>query len=195
MKPLILLFAWLVAACSLAATSPVVAVLSPAGETVCSAFAVQPRRLLTAAHCVRPGAERVAFAFRAQLTTGTETASVLRRNPDQDWAVLVPDIELPPLVIAEPSPGPLAVQAARADWALAFGVLLESYYAGQAADGSDIRQWFAALDVEPGWSGSPILQGGRVVGILQTCRGAQWPSKRCARPGFVTFFPVSAVPL
>jgi len=194
-RALVLLLAWLVVACSLAASSPVVAVTSPSGETVCSAFAVRSHRLLTAAHCVRPDADRVAFVRRAPVTLGVEFASVVRVSRDQDWAVLSPLVELPELVIAEPAPGPLAVEAARPGWSVTLGHLLESYYSGTATDGSDVRRWAAALDVEPGWSGSPVLQAGHVVGILQACRGEQWPRKACVRPGFATFFPASAVPL
>lgn len=191
-RALVLLVAWLAVACSLAATSPVVAITAPSGEIVCSAFAARGR-LLTAAHCVHR--DPVAFLRQAPVTVGVEYASVLQLNPDQDWAVLQPSVELPELVIAEPAPGAVAVEAARNDWEWEFGELLESYYAGRAADGSDIRRWFAALDAEPGWSGSPVLQRDLVVGILQTCRGAEWPAKTCDRPGFVTFFPASAVPL
>ncbi len=187
-----LLFAWLVVACSMAATSPVVAITSPGGETICSAFAARGR-LVTAAHCVKR--DPVSFVRQAPVALGVEYARVMRVDRDQDWAVLEPSIELPELVIGEPSLGPLAVEAARADWSVGFGQLLESYYAGNAIDGSDIRRWSAALDVDPGWSGSPIIQNGQAVGLLQSCRGAEWPRKGCARPGFAVFFPASQVPL
>jgi hypothetical protein len=191
-RALFLLFAWLAVACSLAATSPVVAVVSASGETICSAFAVRGR-LVTAAHCVH--SDPVSFIRQAPITSGVDYASVVQLNPDQDWAVLQPTIELPELVIGAPSPGPLSVLPARDDWQEAFGTLLESYYAGNAIDGSELRQWSAQLDAEPGWSGSPVLQHGYVVGVLQRCRGAQHPVKTCDRPGYIRFFPASAVAL
>jgi hypothetical protein len=159
---------------------------APSGETICSAFAARGR-LLTAAHCVHR--DPVSFVRQAPITFGAEYASVVRVDHSQDWAVLQLSVELPELVIAAPHPGEVSTQAARDDWAVAFGTLLESYYAGTAP------RWSAALDVEPGWSGSPVLQEGRVIGILQGCRGAEWPRKACARPGFVTFFPAASVPL
>jgi hypothetical protein len=96
---------------------------------------------------------------------------------------------LPEFDLAAPVPGEVSTVAAIADWEPVSGTLLDSYYAGETV------RWSAALDVEPGWSGAPIIQHGRAVGILQTCRGEEWPVERCARPGFVTFFPVLSVPI
>lgn len=193
-RAVVLLLAWLAVACALGPASPVVALVDASGAVRCSAFAVPHQRLLTAAHCVPEAARHVAFTTSPP-SWGVEYASVLARNAEQDWAVLEPTITLPELVIAEPELGPVQVQAARADWAVALGALLESYYAGNAIDGSDIRRWSASLDVEPGWSGSPVMQGGRAIGILQSCRGVNFPWKACYHPGFVVLFPASQVPL
>jgi hypothetical protein len=175
-----------IAACGEPApTSPVVAVVDAYGNTRCSAFATRGV-LLTAAHCVPGGTDNVSYRRRASYTVGVDRASVLLVNTEEDWAALDPGpgAALPEFALAEPQPGAVSTQAAIADWETAEGILGESYFAG------DSLRWSAALDVEPGWSGSPILQNGHAIGILQTCRGAEWPSKSCVRPGFVTFFPV-----
>lgn len=185
-RALALLCAWLVVACSIAATSPVVTLTASNGSAMCAAFAVQPRRLLTAAHCVR--ANPVTYVRTAPLAVGVEHAAVLRVNVVQDWAVLEPVAPLPAFSTAPPAPGELDVRGQA-------GSLLESYFDGFAPSGADALRWSAAVDVEPGWSGSPVLQHGRAVGILQTCRGELWPVKACLRPGFVTFFPAYEVPL
>jgi hypothetical protein len=168
--------------------SPVVALLDAAGDTRCSAFAARGM-LLTAAHCIPDGAESVDYLRRASYTVGVDRASVLLVSREEDWAVLDPgpDARLPEFSLADPVPGEVSTQAAIADWEPARGTLLESYYAGETV------RWSAELDVEPGWSGAPIIQHGRAVGILQTCRGETWPIERCVRPGFVTFFPVLSV--
>lgn len=186
MRALVLLCAWLAVACSVAATSPVVTITASDGAAVCTAFAVQPRRLLTAAHCVI--ADPVPYARTAPVVVGVERAAVLRVNADQDWAVLEPASALPTFATAQPTPGALTVRGQA-------GRLIEAYFDGLARDGSDLNRWSAAVDVVPGWSGSPVLQQGRAIGILQTCRGALWPVKTCDRPGFVTFWPAAAVPL
>lgn len=131
------------------------------------------------------------YLRQASWTAGVDRAAAWLVNREEDWAVLDPgpDAALPELSLAAPAPGVVSTQAAIADWQTVDGTLLESYYAGETV------RWSAALDVEPGWSGSPIIQHGRAVGILQTCRGEKWPIKTCERPGFVTFFPVLSVPI
>lgn len=185
-RVLLLFAAWLFVACSLASTSPVVSIVDASGSPTCSAFAVQPRRLVTAAHCVH--AQTTAYVRQAPVALGAEHARLIASNTSQDWAVLEPAVDLPTFATAAVTPGELAVQTSR-------GTVLESYFDGLAADGSDVRRWSAALDVVPGWSGSPVVQDGYAVGILQSCRGTLWPRKSCARPGFATFFPVTSVPL
>jgi hypothetical protein len=184
-RALVLLCAWLAVACSLAATSPVVTITAPNGSAICSAFAVQPNRLLTAAHCVHT--DPVRYERTAPVVVGLERAAVLRVNVDQDWAVLEPAAPLPVFATAAPVPGVLAVRDQ-------LGALREPYFDGFAPDGASVERWSAALDVVPGWSGSPVLQGGRAIGILQSCRGVLWPVKACARPGLAFFFPATAVP-
>lgn len=186
MRAVVLLVAWLAVACSLAAASPIVALQDAAGQTTCSAFAVQPRRLLTAAHCVH--GSPVTYSRDALLTLGAEQAAVVAIDRLQDWAVLEPQTPLPAFGVAEPTPGSVVIVAARSSVGSA-GRLLESYFAG------DVPRWAAATYAEPGWSGSPVLQHGLAVGILQSCRGETWPRKACAKPGFVTFFPAASVPL
>lgn len=171
-------------------TSPVVALLDEAGNTRCSAFATRGV-LMTAAHCVPDDAVDVSYLRRAGYTVGVDRALVVRSSREEDWAVLDPGpgAELPEFDLAEPVPGRVSTQAAIADWETVEGELLESYFAG------DSLRWSAALDVEPGWSGSPVLQYGRAIGILQECRGEAWPVEHCTRPGFVVFFPSLSVPI
>jgi hypothetical protein len=168
-----------------------VAVVDPWGNTICSAFAVEPRKLVTAAHCLRT--DPVRFERRASISFGYEVATPTRVSRDQDWAVLSTDADLPTLRVARPHHGLVSVVAAKHGRQSSTGRLLESFFAGVAADGSDVRRWSAELEVNPGWSGSPVVQDGFAVGVLQTCRGAKWPAKQCARPGFVTFFPIAEV--
>lgn len=177
---------WLVVACSLQPPSPVVSLVDARGSATCTAFAVQPRRLVTAAHCVH--GSTASYVRQAPVVLGVEQARLLASNAGQDWAVLEPASDLPTFAVAAPLPGLLAVQTSQ-------GSLLESYFDGLAADGSDVRRWSASIDVRPGWSGSPVLQHGLAVGILQSCRGTIWPRKACVRPGFATFFPTTQVPL
>jgi hypothetical protein len=188
---LAVLLALLGVGCTAATPSPVVGLVDRTGNTLCSAFAVAPRELVTAAHCLRM--DPIRFERRAPIAFGYEVAKPVRVNRDQDWAVLSTDADLPTLPVARPHHGLVSVLAAKPGWQSSTGRLLESFFAGFAADGSDVRRWSAELDVNPGWSGSPVVQDGAAVGVLQTCRGANWPAKQCARPGFVTFFPIAEV--
>ena len=191
----LLLFCALLVACATAATSPVVALTDGTGATICSAFAVRPERLLTAAHCVPQDAVEVTFVRHAPIALGRENASVLRANRDDDWAVLLPATPVPVAFgLAQAADGAVSIVPAIDNWRSTDGTVLESYFAG-LVDGVEVRRWSAAIDIAPGWSGSPLLQHGLAVGILQRCRGDAFPRKSCARPGFATFFPTESVTL
>lgn len=154
---------------------PVVGLALKADSPVrCGAVAIGPHRLVTAAHCV----DHLKLGETAYYVTkelwetpgmGTAQAKLAMIDPRTDIAYLQTEALLAPMDLRSARDGErVSVLSPRYDEAL-FGVLGQG--AGYFRD--------TTLDVQPGWSGSPIVgEDGKVVGIAVA---------RIAPPDFARF--------
>lgn len=145
----------------------------------CSAFAVGPRGLVTAAHCL-PGArlgdaiEYVSHDAWTRTAGGYALADVAYVDQSRDYAVLrtrAADAELVPLAIARAPAVAGAIVCARPapPFALACGAIVERV-------GAYLR---TTIDVRPGWSGAPVTDAsGLVVGLVTACESAELADAR-----------------
>lgn len=194
-------------ACTPAARSPLVQVTRwPATQARpepahCSGFAANlavGTRILTAGHCVAAYAigERVPVVTRQRwdhTSQGVRWARLERVDGRGDVAVLAPEdatmAELEALPVANRAPvhGELVRLQSGRYWAESRGVVEGRYYAdvgGQAGE-----RWSCTASIEPGWSGSAVLDAdGRVLGVVTSCQAVLTATDSVVcRPGFAAF--------
>ncbi len=194
-------------ACSAAVRSPFVQVtkwptMSPRPEPAhCSGFAVkldQGVRVLTAAHCAAAYAlgERVPLVTRHRwehTSRGVRWAWLESVDGMGDVAVLRPDaaamaeLEALPLARRAPLVGePVRLSSGRY-WAESRGVVEGRYYA-DVSGGVAGERWSCTATIEPGWSGSAVLDArGAVLGLVTSCQAVQSATEVICRPGFAAF--------
>jgi hypothetical protein len=148
-------------------------VMSTDGETTsghiftrpaCSAFAVAPHELVTAAHCLEPD-QKVAKIVDRDTWNSTASGFVAMRvksvDPVRDLAFLDSPVQFAPLRVRELDEGEhVTAVSAVYDWSKSQGAAMLAL--GNFRDSS--------LTIDFGWSGSPVLgDDGAVVGVISKC--------------------------
>ena len=158
--------------CSPAATSAI-HISSPGHE--CGAVAIGPHTALTAAHCVKWGAEKsTTWDVPGGASKPITVISAARSN---DLAVLYSADQFPSYsTIRRGLEGePVTAVSPVYQYARGQGVLQSSTDLGPAA-----LYWETDLTIVPGWSGSPVYgTDGKVIGVISSCSGVvMWVGSR-----------------
>jgi S1-C subfamily serine protease len=168
----------------------------------CSGFAVQADqgvRIMTAAHCVTGYAlgERVPVVTRdtwERTSRGVEWATLEAVDGGGDVATLRPDdaatgrLEALPLARRAPRAGePVRLLSGRY-WTESRGEVEGRYWADVEGLGAAER-WACSATIEPGWSGSAVLDAsGAVLGVVTSCKAVQNATGAVeCQPGFAAF--------
>lgn len=162
----------------------------------CSAFVARAgptfadARIYTADHCLRNAGlgSDLAYVSRdswERTATGHADARIVERDTRRDRAALTP-IEIDDAEALAVSaldigvidkPEPVRSVGAYDNWRVSVGLATEQVWDESGSS------WISSLDVQPGWSGAPVIDdAGRVVGIATRCRGTipDYPgSKTC----------------
>lgn len=166
---------------------------------VCGAFAVGPRTLLTAGHCVRWQAGTAVRWEPRDIVRTLETARAVSADRERDLAWLETDATLSPVFRTRRGLEGEHVTAVSPvyDWSQSSGYLTRETYLGGEPDGGScdgsscrgVTYWETTLTIKPGWSGSPVLgDDGAAIGVVSSCQGfARWVGLRLektCKPGF-----------
>lgn len=143
------------------------AVLNKNGKPVCSAFAVGPNQVMTAAHCVaEPGDFSIVSRELFEATSaGSATAEVDRVDADRDLAWLRTTFKFRIFLKTRAPRQDEQVTAVSAlyGWKRSPGRVLPGFGIFRDTD----------VTIRHGWSGSPVLGlDGRAVGVVVRCWGA-----------------------
>jgi hypothetical protein len=168
----ILVLALLIAACNLRPTakSPAAVLVHDDGFAFCGAAAIEPRVLVTAAHCTDYGeVKELRYATDEQRRLfvnafSNATLKRLDRARDLAWLDIAPDDPpLPSLTARSARTGEAAVAIGAAfGWHKSFGHVLRQDSGFLETD----------ISIAPGWSGSPVIAGdGELIGIVSACTG------------------------
>ncbi len=134
----------------------------------CNAFALRRKAggdlyLVTAAHCLRERALGAVVRYLPPDGWGVDRATLVRLDEGRDYAELTPSREGGLVALEQgpvPGPGEAVVGVSSYFEALAPGV----------STGSLGGTWAGTTQrVEHGWSGSPVLSGGKVWGFISKC--------------------------
>lgn len=158
----------------------------------CNAFAIAPHELATAAHCVehrtseeidsprtaRAG-DMIYYVTRREWYTtalSAEPSIVTHYDRPHDFATLETSgasAPFVPLRVGSLCPHCANESAVRARSALFEWRSHSGHLEGRAIGGLGERWWESTIDVEPGWSGSPVFaSSGVVIGVVSACRGS-----------------------
>lgn len=177
------------------ARESIVVLMDRAGRPHCSGTIVHAHgriEILTAAHCVQDQ-ERVQYVTRSEWYasgSGFAVARVVRNDClELDWsnrcsrgldrAWLVPDVADPrtdALAIGALTDLRVSTVSAYAEWDSRDGAIVGAAHAYGWT-------WYADLAIVRGWSGSPVLSAGRVIGVLSACETKPGLDSQCAPGG------------
>ncbi len=180
-----LLLALAASACApgyMKATDDAQAVLSRDGLPICSAFAVGPHDVMTAAHCVDVVAQYQITSREQWFKTSSGAADVQISyvDPDRDLALLRTDYLFRSyLTPREPVTGEwVTVVSAKAGWRESRGTVRPGFGLLRDTD----------VTIEHGWSGSPVIgTDGRAVGVVVRCYGSYINGRHVCRKNDMQF--------